>query len=107
MDTKIRLTHRRNTDVAHLDFCEALESETVEVADFGDQIGFPGQVLVRFNPATGQVYGLTIQGYTSFKRKLMWKHRTLRFQAALEALVERIKELCGRTGAEHLPALSH
>jgi hypothetical protein len=101
-----RISHRKTTDVAHIEIVDPLPSDPVEVLDAGDQLGFPGQVLIRFNPETGTVYGITIQGYSSFKRKLMWQNRTLRIQEAINALVMKVKELCGRQ-SHRLPALSH
>jgi hypothetical protein len=105
-DVVPRFTHRKGTDIAHIDVAEPLPGDPIEVIEAGDEFGFPGQILVRKNPRTGTIYGITIQGYASFKRKLMWKHRTLRVQAALNALVKKVLEMCGKR--EHrVPALSH
>jgi len=102
-----KLQYRRATDIAHIDLSEPLPTDRIEVEEAGEHFGFPGQILVRYNPDTRAIYGITIQRYSSFKRKLMWRHRTLRVQAALDALVTKVVELCGSDQGRRVPALSH
>lgn len=108
MKTQMNFTYRRNTDVAHIDVVEPLEHADIEVKEIGEQFGFPGQVLVRFDAQTGQLYGMTFQRWSKIRRTLMWRHRTFMVRKAVNELVNRIIEFCGNDKRHHrLPALSH
>jgi uncharacterized protein YuzE len=107
MKSGMRFTYRRNTDIAHIDIAEPTNDANIEVKEIGDQVGFPGQVLVRFDAETGKVYGMTFQHWSAIKRRLMWRYRTLIVRNAVNDLVKRVIDFCNRDNHHHLPALSH
>jgi hypothetical protein len=84
------LTYRRRTNVAHIEVHPTGPRDPVEVLEVGEELGFPGLVLVRFNPETGEIYGCTIQRWSYVKRQLMWRYRTIKVKAALERMISKI-----------------
>jgi uncharacterized protein YuzE len=106
MNTNMTFTYRRNTDIAHIDIAEPSPGAAIEVKEVGEEVGFPGQVLIRFDAETGKLYGLTFQRWSAIKRTLMWRHRTLIVKNAVNDLVSTIIDFCGKNDRHHLPALS-
>jgi hypothetical protein len=88
---KITMDYDRLTNVMHVDFCAPLENERVDVMDVGEEVGFPGQVVVRVNMDKRVVYGLTIQNFSAFKRKLFWMYRMASIQCALELMLKTLR----------------
>lgn len=109
MNTEVKFTYRRNTDIAHVDVVEPPPQAEVAVKEIGDEVGFPGLVLVRFDANTGQLYGMTFQRWSKIKRTLMWRNRTVRVRRAINDLVNKIVEFCGNETSRrrHRLALSH
>jgi hypothetical protein len=67
--------HERNTDVLWIDFCPTPESADVEVMDVGEDLGFPGQILVRVDCRDRVLLGLIIQNSSDFVKRLMRQYR--------------------------------
>lgn len=108
MMSEMKFTYRRNTDVAYVDIAEPLEHAEIEVREIGEQVGFPGQVLARFDAQTGQLYGLTFQRWSAMRRTLMWRHRTFMARKVLNELVAKIVDFLGENNPHHQqPALIH
>jgi hypothetical protein len=81
------LDHNPITDVMFVDLLPLEEGSRVEVIDIGDSLGFPGQMQLRVDPERQILYGLTIQNYAGFRRKLLWSYRMWSFQRAIELVV--------------------
>jgi len=86
-DFSMKFDHNPITDVMFLDVCPVSEGDRVAVIDVGEQLGFPGQVQARVNLEKEVFYGLTIQNFSGFKRRLQWRYRMLSIQRALQFLV--------------------
>jgi hypothetical protein len=83
----LRLDHDPITDIMFLDVRPVGEGDHVVVIDVGEQLGFPGQIQARVNLEKEVFYGLTIQNFSGFKRRLQWRYRMLSIQRALSFLV--------------------
>ncbi len=92
METEIRSEHEPATDVMHFDLCDAVEGSIIDVIDVGEEIGFPkGQVLVRMERESERFLGLTIQGFSSFRKRLVWKYRMLSVERAIHLLIHSLR----------------
>jgi hypothetical protein len=83
VESKMRMNFEPHGDIMFVDLCDAAPGDYVEVIDVGDQIGFPGQVQVRVNREKGILYGMTIQNFSAFKRRLFWKYKMASVHHAL------------------------
>ena len=79
------------TDVMFVDLQPLQEGSNVTVIDIGKEIGFAGQVQVRVDVQRQIFYGLTIQNYSGFKRRLLWRYRMWSIQAALRFLIDTLR----------------
>jgi hypothetical protein len=84
---KFNFEYNNLTDLMFVDLAPVEAGARVEVYEIGDNVGFPGQIQVRVNVEREIVYGLTIQNFTGFKRKLLWRYRMWSIQSALQFLV--------------------
>lgn len=84
---EVNLEHNSLTDVMFVDLLPLEEGSHVEIIDIGYALGFPGQMQLRVDPERQILYGLTIQNYTGFRRRLLWQYRMWSFQRAIELLV--------------------
>ena len=84
---KINLKYNDLTDVMFVDLLPLEENSRVVVIDIGDQLGFGGQVQVRVDLEKQIFYGLTIQNYSGFRRKLLMRYGMWSMQRALRLLV--------------------
>jgi hypothetical protein len=87
---EMTMDYDRSTDVMFLDLRNAPADAQIDVLDVGESIGFPGQVQVRVDSERGIVYGITIQRFSAFKRKIMWQYRMASIQRALQLLVNTL-----------------
>jgi hypothetical protein len=87
------ITYRKSTNVAHIDLRETGVDEPVEVQEIGEALGFPGLIMVRFNPETGESFGFTVQRWSYVRRRVMWRYRTLKAKEALDRLIQKAMEL--------------
>jgi hypothetical protein len=78
------------TDVMFVDLAPVQNDSRVIVVDIGDEIGFAGQVQVRVDIERQIFYGLTIQNYSGFKRKLLWRYRMWSIQSAILLLIQTL-----------------
>lgn len=74
-------------NVMFLDICDALPTDHIDVIDVGEETGFPGLIQVRANREKKILYGVTIQNYSSFKRRLLWNYRMASVHHALVLLL--------------------
>jgi hypothetical protein len=86
----ITLQYNELTDVMFVDLLPLQENSRVEVVDIGDKIGFSGQIQVRVDMENQIFYGLTIQNYSGFRRKLLWRYRMWSMQSALYFLINTL-----------------
>src|SRR5580658_10003189 len=90
-EMNIRMDYNPRTDVMFVDLCPVRAGEQVEVIDVGEMLGFVGQVQVRLDPTRHTLYGITIQNYRGFRRKLLWHYRMWSMRRALEFLVTTLR----------------
>ncbi|MDR3763735.1 MAG: hypothetical protein P4M01_06525 [Acidobacteriota bacterium] len=107
-EVSVKLEHNTLTDVMYVDIQPLFEGSVVSVCEVGDSIGFPGQIQARFDADRGILYGLTIQNFSGFKRRLLWRYRMWSIQRALELLVATLKVGLGMDNHRNdRPALCH
>ncbi len=85
------------------------EGSHVEVMDIGDNLGFPGQIHVRVDLERQIFYGLTIQNYSGFKKKLLWRYRMWSMKSAIQLLIYTLIAGLGidSRNNRHRPAMSY
>jgi hypothetical protein len=86
----INLQYNELTDVMFVDLLPLEDGSRVATVDIGDRIGFPGQLQVRVDMDRQIFYGLTIQNYSGFRRKLLWRYRMWSMQSALYFLINML-----------------
>jgi hypothetical protein len=86
----VQLHHNPVTDVMFADVRALGEGEHVDVIEVGEMLGFPGQIQVRVDLDKEIFYGLTIQNYAGFRRKLLWRYRMWSMQHAIQLLVSTL-----------------
>lgn len=100
----VHMEREPHTDVMHVDVCVPPEGARVDVIEVGDFVGFPGQILARVNLGDRIVYGVTIQRYSSFKRRILWQYRMASIQYALLLFMQT---LCAGLRIDHTQAGHH
>lgn len=86
-ETTFQLEYNELTDVMFIDLEPLRDGSNVSVIDIGDKAGFPGQVQVRVDLEQQIFFGITIQNYSGFRRRLLWCYRMWSMQAALRFLL--------------------
>jgi len=86
-EEEIKLSYEKHTDVMHVDLCFPLEGDKVDVVDVGEFTGFPGQVVARINREKQVIYGLTIQNFSGFRRRLLWQYKMASMHRALQLII--------------------
>lgn len=89
-EVAFKFEHNPLTDVMFVDIRPLEKDSIVETMDIGEAVGFPGQVQVRVDPERQILYGLTIQNFTGFRRRLLWRYRMASFQRAIQLLVSML-----------------
>ncbi len=84
---EVNMEYDRLTDVMHVDMCSPSGGERIDVIDVGDKLGFPGQIIARVNIEERIIYGLTIQNFSAFRRKLFWKYKMASMHRALQLMI--------------------
>jgi hypothetical protein len=74
-DQNLRTHFDKRGDIMFVDVCDALPGDQIDVIDVGEESGFPGQIQVRVNREKHIFYGITIQNFSTFKRRLFWEYR--------------------------------
>ena len=88
---EIKFEHVRHTDVMFVDYCAVPRGARVETVEVGDLLGFPGQVQARVNPDERVLYGITIQNYSGFRRRLFWTYKMASVHDAMVLLLNSIR----------------
>jgi hypothetical protein len=83
------------TNVMFVDLCPLQPNSQVEVIDVGNLLDFPGQIQARIDRANKIFYGLTIQNYSGFRRKVIWRFHIWSVNRALDRLVLRMQVYLG------------
>lgn len=87
----MQLQHNRLTDVMFVDLITSVPTDSkVTVIDIGEDLGFHGQIQVRVDLERQIFYGLTIQNFSAFRRKILWQYRILSIQRAIILLVNTL-----------------
>jgi len=82
--------HNPLTDVMFVDVRPLDKGAHISVVDIGDSLGFPGQVQLRVDLENEVVYGIIIQNYGGFRRKLVRSYRMWSVQRAIELLIHTL-----------------
>jgi len=88
---EVKMEYDRLTDVMHVDLCLPSETARVDVIDVGECVGFPGQIVARVNLEQRIMYGITIQNFTSFKRRIFWMYKMASIQRALQLILNVLR----------------
>ena len=91
IEQEMRTHFEPHGDVMFVDICDALPTDRIDVIEVGEQVGFPGLIQVRVNREKQLLYGLTIQNFTAFRRKLFWSYRMASVKSALVLLIMGLK----------------
>ncbi len=86
----ITFEHDDFTDVVYATMKTPATHRHVQVIDVGEMVGFPGQVLARVDGENGELYGLTIENFSKFRRKLMRQYQVKSAQGALELMAQSL-----------------
>lgn len=86
-EMNVKLEYNPHTDVMFVDLCPIDDGDRVETFDVGDMIQFPGQIQVRINRQKRIIYGMTVQNYSGFRRKVVWRYHMLSMHRALRLIV--------------------
>jgi hypothetical protein len=89
-EEEVRFEYSRHADVMFVDYRETPEGVTVDTVEIGDMVGFPGQVQARVNHAEKILYGITIQNYSGFRRRLVWHYKTAAVRDTILLLLKSI-----------------
>lgn len=106
---EVRMEYECHTDLMHVDVCSPQTGARIDVIDVGEQLGFPGQILARVDLENRVIYGVTIQRFSTFKRKLMWKYRMASIRRAMLFLLNTLRAglwIDHNNRAAHLPAVA-
>jgi hypothetical protein len=87
IEKKMKMHFEPHGNVMFVDICDALPTDRIDVIDVGEATGFPGLIQVRANREKQILYGVTIQNYSSFKRRLLWNYRMASVHHALVLLL--------------------
>jgi ribosome-associated translation inhibitor RaiA len=87
-----KANYEKYADVMFVDFTETPKHADVDTFELGEQVGFPGQIVVRFNAESGDVYGVIIERYSAVEKKLKREAAKRNAKQALKQLVELILE---------------
>ena len=90
MASQIKVEHNTLTDVAFIDLAEVMPGDCVEIVDIGAQLDFAGQLQIRINREKEIVYGLTIQNYSGFRRRLKLRYGIWSFRRAIRLLISTL-----------------
>jgi hypothetical protein len=85
-----KFEHNPLTDVMYVDLLPLEKDAYIETMDIGVEVGFPGQVQVRVDPERQILYGVTIQNYTGFRRRLAWRFGMWSVHRAIQLLVSML-----------------
>jgi hypothetical protein len=90
-EKEVKFEHSEHSDVLYVDYFDTPEGITVTTIEIGDILGFPGQVQARVNLEDRVLYGITIQNYSGFRRRLVWRYKTGAVRAAILLLLNSIR----------------
>ncbi len=82
----LQFTYERHSDLLHVDALTPPVEAQIDVVEVGEAAGFPGQVYIRVDSETGEVYGMTIHNYTGMRRALLFERHMLRARKFLAVL---------------------
>jgi hypothetical protein len=93
----IELHHYIETNVAYIDVCLAESTGVrVDVLDVTQRLGLKTQVLARMDE-NGELLGLVIEDYSSFKRELRRKYLTFAIERILDLIVSKVRDFTSRS----------
>lgn len=105
-EEKITLEHVKSTDLLFVDLRQADKEASITTLDVGAKLGFPGQIYARVDRDREIIYGLTIQNYSGFRRRLFWRYRMASMYRALQLMIASVRVgLCLDNHYHERPAL--
>jgi hypothetical protein len=90
-EEKIKFEHNRSTDVMFVDIRPAEEGSTISTIDVGAAIGVPGQIHARVDFGREVIYGLTVQNYSAFRRRMFWRYHFASMKKAISFLIAALR----------------
>ncbi len=103
-EEEIRFEHIRSTDVMFVDIRDVPEGAKICTIDVGAAIGVPGQIHARVDVERELIYGLTVQNYRAFRRRMFWRYHFASIKKAIRFLIAALRinmSLEGRCGNQH------
>lgn len=92
----VELHYNKETNVAYVDVCWPQSTGMrVDVLDVTHRLGLRTQVLARMDE-NGELLGLVIEDYTSFKRELRRKYLALAVERILDLIVSKVRDFTSR-----------
>ena len=86
-------TYEKYSDVMYVDVAVPQKGAVIETVDVGDELGLPGQIIVRYDAATGNIYGMTIERYSAVDRKLRRDMHKEAIQDQIRCLLEKVMQI--------------
>ncbi|MGC2111766.1 MAG: hypothetical protein WA655_19775 [Candidatus Korobacteraceae bacterium] len=103
-EEKITFEHIKSTDVMFVDIRPVPEGAKVCTVDVGAAIGVPGQIHARVDLEREIIYGLTVQNFRSFRRRMFWRYHFASIKKAIQFLIAALRiNMCleGRSDNQH------
>lgn len=82
--------YEKYSDVMFLSIADTPTDAVIETMEVGDKVGFPGQIVARYNAVTGELYGVIIERYSAVERKINRDEAKHNAKQALVHLLERV-----------------
>jgi hypothetical protein len=104
----VKASYEKYSDVMFVELAETPRGVGIDTVEVGESVGFPGQIVARFNAETGEVYGFVIERYSCVEKKLKREQAIRSARLALENLLQRIVEAlknCNPSMHLHLQAV--
>ena len=103
---KMTFEHIKSTDVLFVDVRAIDKDATITTLDVGALLGFPGQIYARVDRDREIIYGLTVQNYRGFRRRLLWRYRMASMHRAMQLIISAVRVgLCLDNRYHDAPAL--
>lgn len=95
------ISYDKTTDVAYVDVCvKPADGLRIEVVDVTERLGFGTPILARMDE-DGNVLGLIIQDFSSFKWELRKKYMAFAIGNLLELIVSKVRDITAHSGPHH------
>lgn len=90
-EEELKFEHVKSTDVMFVDIREAPQGAKICTIDVGVAIGVPGQIHARVDIEREIIYGLTVQNFRAFRRRMFWRYHFASIKKAIQFLIAALK----------------